>query len=122
LLSASRLPLLTAAAQVAGTHHERWDGAGYPRGFAGVAIPIAGRIAAIADVFDALVSVRSYKEAWTPGDAVEAIVAGAGTQFDPDCVRAFCERWDEILAVREAFTRGAQAADAFVAAGLISNK
>jgi len=118
LLSSSRLPLLAAAADVAGTHHERWDGAGYPAGLAGTAIPLAGRIAAIADVFDALVSARSYKPAWTPGNAVDAIIAGAATQFDPECVRAFCERWDEILAVREAFTRGAAAADVFVSAGL----
>jgi response regulator RpfG family c-di-GMP phosphodiesterase len=118
LLAANRLPLLAAAADVAGAHHERWDGAGYPDSLAGAAIPLGGRIVAIADVFDALVSTRSYKRAWSLGEAIDTIIAGAGTQFDPECVRAFCEQWDEIRAVHGAFTRGAAAADAYVAAGV----
>lgn len=119
LLGSSRLPLLVAAAELAATHHECWDGTGYPDGRAGSDIPLAGRIVAIADVFDALVSARPYKPAWSPGDAVEWMIAHAGTRFDPDCVRAFCERWAEVLAVREAFSqRGGAAADAYVQAGI----
>jgi putative two-component system response regulator len=118
LLSGSRLPLLQEAAELAGTHHERWDGRGYPDGVSGADIPLTGRIVAIADVFDALVSDRSYKRAWTPGQAIDQIISCSGTQFDPDCVRAFCERWEDILAVKAAFDAGGAAADAFLQRGL----
>lgn len=70
-------------------HHERFDGYGYPTGLSGEAIPVTARIVAIADVFDALVSARPYKEAWTYQAATEYMIAGAGTQFDPRLVRAF---------------------------------
>jgi HD domain/Bacterial Ig domain len=72
-----------------GHHHERWDGKGYPRGLAGEEIPIAGRIVAVADVFDVMTSVRSYKKAGAVEDARKEIAACAGTQFDPKVVRAF---------------------------------
>ena len=72
-----------------GYHHERWDGDGYPRGLAGDDIPLAGRIVAVADVFDVITSVRSYKKASAAADGRAEIARGSGTQFDPRVVRAF---------------------------------
>jgi HD-GYP domain-containing protein (c-di-GMP phosphodiesterase class II) len=77
------------AEQVARSHHERWDGGGYPDGLAGQDIPLVARLVAVADVFDVLVHERPYKEAWTVEDAAGEIRSGAGTQFDPDVVAAF---------------------------------
>ncbi|MCL2500554.1 MAG: response regulator [Defluviitaleaceae bacterium] len=79
----------------AGTHHERWDGKGYPRGLKGEDIPLHGRIMAIADVYDALVSERPYKKAFTAEEAVDIIMEGAGTQFDPLISDVFFEIKDE---------------------------
>jgi putative two-component system response regulator len=73
----------------AGTHHERWDGLGYPSGLSGDDIPIQGRIMALADVYDALVSERPYKKAFTHGEAVKIIQDGKGTQFDPRLTDVF---------------------------------
>jgi putative two-component system response regulator len=81
--------LLQNAKLVAGSHHERWDGNGYPRGLKGVEIPLQGRIMAIADVYDALVNERPYKKAITHEKAVEIIQNGSGTQFDPQLVEVF---------------------------------
>jgi putative two-component system response regulator len=81
--------LLVCAERVARTHHERWDGTGYPDGLAGEAIPLEGRLVHVADVFDVLVHERPYKESWTVEAAADEIRQGAGTQFDPDVVRAF---------------------------------
>jgi DNA-binding NarL/FixJ family response regulator len=89
ILSGSDDPVLELAATVALTHHERFDGGGYPRGLRGEEIPIAGRIAAVADVFDALVHDRVYRPAIPIAEAVEGIREGAGTQFDPEVVAAF---------------------------------
>jgi putative two-component system response regulator len=75
----------------AGYHHERWDGNGYPHGLKEMAIPLQGRIMAVADVFDALVSVRSYKEALSFNEAINTIMSNAGTQFDPDIADVFFE-------------------------------
>jgi hypothetical protein len=75
--------------EAVGYHHERWDGKGYPRGIGGEEIPLAGRIVAIADVFDVITSARSYKEPATPVEAREELTRCAGTQFDPRLVRAF---------------------------------
>jgi HD-GYP domain-containing protein (c-di-GMP phosphodiesterase class II) len=83
------LPLLEMAEEIALTHHERWDGSGYPAGLAGAAIPLVGRIVAVADVFDALTHARPYKDAWSIPDAVSEIAAQAGRQFDPVIVEAF---------------------------------
>ena len=68
---------------IAGTHHEHWDGSGYPAGLAGEDIPLAGRICAVCDVYDALVSARPYKAAWAVEDALDEIRALSGSQFDP---------------------------------------
>lgn len=81
--------VLKMAKQVALTHHEKWNGQGYPRGLSGEAIPIVGRIVAIADVFDALTSVRPYKTAWPVEKALELIVKEAGQHFDPELARLF---------------------------------
>jgi putative two-component system response regulator len=81
--------LLETAERVARSHHERWDGTGYPDALAGEAIPVAARLVHVADVFDVLVHERPHKDAWTAEEAARAIRAGAGTQFDPDVVQAF---------------------------------
>ena len=79
---------------MAWSHHERWDGTGYPRGLKGNDIPLAGRIAAVADVCDALASERPYKPAWSL-EAVRAhLIENSGTQFDPACVESLLGRWD----------------------------
>jgi putative nucleotidyltransferase with HDIG domain len=82
-------PSLHAALSVVRHHHERWDGKGYPDGLAGADIPVQARMAAVADVWDALTSDRAYRPAWSAQRALDHIVAGAGTQFDPACVEAF---------------------------------
>ncbi len=89
ILEGSSSDVIQLAAEVALTHHERWDGDGYPRGLAGEAIPLSGRIVAVADVYDALVSDRPYKTAWTPEEARTYLREKAGSQFDPTCVEAF---------------------------------
>jgi len=102
ILRESKSSLLQLAATIAASHHERWDGQGYPRRLAGREIPISGRIVAVADNFDALTSARPYKEAWSVSQAVDHIREKSGTQFDPQCVRAFEEALPAILAAREA--------------------
>ncbi len=82
-------PLLDTAAPIARSHHERWDGAGYPDGLAGSAIPVAGRLVHVADVFDVLVHERPYRDSLSSEQAAQEIRTGAGSQFDPDVVRAF---------------------------------
>lgn len=99
ILAGSGSRLIQVASEIAGSHHERWDGRGYPRGLKGAEIPISGRIAAVADVFDALTSERPYKRAWSLEEARDTIVKGSGTQFDPDCVDAFVRRWDAVVEV-----------------------
>jgi HD-GYP domain-containing protein (c-di-GMP phosphodiesterase class II) len=79
------------AGQVARSHHEKWDGTGYPDGLAGDAIPFAARIAAVADVYDALTSERPYKHAWPTSEAIEEIRRLSGTHFDPAVVTAFLQ-------------------------------
>lgn len=89
MLAGSRSPLLQTAEIVALTHHERWDGSGYPRGLRGEQIPLAGRICAICDVYDALRSARPYKEAWSGEQARDYISAQSGRHFDPRLVPLF---------------------------------
>jgi putative two-component system response regulator len=92
--------LLQAAHSVAFTHHEKWDGSGYPHGLKGEEIPIFGRIVAIADVFDALTSERPYKKAWTVEAALQMINQGAGTHFDPGLIQPFMAALPEILLIK----------------------
>ena len=89
ILSGGKTPLLQMAETIALTHHERWDGKGYPHGLAGEDIPLLGRIVSVADVFDALTSERPYKHAWSTTEAQAEIEAKSGTQFDPQVVAAF---------------------------------
>ncbi len=89
ILARSRHPLLQKAEEIARTHHERWDGSGYPQRLSGEAIPLAGRITAVVDVFDALTHVRPYKSAWTVEEAIAEIVRQRGRQFDSRVVDAF---------------------------------
>jgi len=96
--------LMKCAGEIALTHHEKWDGSGYPYGLSGEAIPLVGRIAALADVFDALTSVRPYKEAWTVEAAVDLIKENRGTHFDPDLVTVFFEQLPGILKIRDQFS------------------
>lgn len=89
ILSGSSSPLIHLAAEVALNHHERWDGTGYPNALAAEEIPLSGRIVTVADVYDALISERTYKHAWSSIDAVRYIVGARGTQFEPRIVDAF---------------------------------
>jgi putative two-component system response regulator len=89
ILSGSEFAILQTAERIAASHHERWDGAGYPYGLAGESIPLAARLVALADVFDALVHERPYKIAWPLDRAIEEIVSLRETHFDPDVVSAF---------------------------------
>jgi len=92
--------LSRTAATIALTHHERFDGSGYPHGLAGEEIPLEGRITAVADVFDALLSDRSYRTAMSVDEAVGVMKAGIGSQFDPEIIDALLGHLDEALAVR----------------------
>lgn len=94
-------PLVDLSLKVARSHHERWDGNGYPDRIAGSAIPLAARIVALADVYDALTSVRVYKPAFSHEKATDIILAGRGTQFDPDVVDAFVRVADAFAATQE---------------------
>ncbi len=95
--------LIAAARDIAGSHHECWDGSGYPRGLKGVEIPLLARICAVADVFDALTSPRPYKESWAVPEAQEWIESRAGKHFDPVVVQAFLAAMPEILRIRELY-------------------
>lgn len=101
ILRESKSSLLRLAAEIAGSHHERWDGTGYPHRLSGNAIPLSGRIVAIADNFDALTTERPYKEAWPVEQAVAYIRAQAGSQFEPACVAAFDKALSRILDIMQ---------------------
>ncbi len=88
---------------VAFSHHERWDGKGYPNGLRGEDIPVGGRIVAIADVYDALISKRAYKESWDESEVIDYLRENAGSQFDPDMIDAFLSIYDIIKAIREKY-------------------
>lgn len=103
LLKDSGSEILRAGAEVALSHHEKFDGSGYPKGLKGAQIPQLGRIVAVADVFDALTSERPYKRAWTLEDACQFLEDGRGKHFDPMCVEAFLAGWDDVLEIRQRF-------------------
>ncbi|MDT8992296.1 response regulator [Curvibacter sp. APW13] len=102
--------LLQIARTVALTHHEKWDGSGYPQGLRGREIPREGHIVALADVFDALTSARPYKQAWPIERAVATIMEGAGSHFDPDLLQAFQKALPDMLAIREQYQEHSDAA------------
>ena len=103
ILADTDSPLLRLACEIAETHHEKFDGSGYPRGLKGEAIPLGGRIVAVADVFDALNSTRPYKKAWSVDESSAYIEQHSGHHFDPRCVEAFVAGWDDVLAIRARF-------------------
>jgi len=94
---------LDHALLIAGTHHEKWDGTGYPTGLQGLNIPIEGRLMAIADVYDALVSIRPYKKAFSHEEACKIIEEGAGSHFDPVLVKVFKNVEDEFKEITEKY-------------------
>ncbi len=103
ILADSPSEMLQVAAVIARSHHEKFDGSGYPLGLKGEAIPLHGRIVAVADVFDALTTERPYKKPWSIEDALRFLRDGAGNHFDPACVEAFIDRLDDALAIRERY-------------------
>jgi putative two-component system response regulator len=103
ILAGSQSPLLQLAAEIALTHHEWVDGSGYPNRLSGDAIPLAGRIAAIADVFDALTSDRVYRRSFSLVEAVEIMKKESGTHFDPELLSAFWEVLPQVLAVEHGY-------------------
>ena len=102
--------LLTMARTVALSHHEKWDGTGYPLGQKGKEIPTVGQIVAIADVFDALSSSRPYKDPWPIEQCVQTIIDGAGTAFDPDLIPAFLKALPQMKLVHEMYAEGPEQA------------
>ncbi len=96
---------LSMARDIALTHHERFDGSGYPLGISGLDIPLCGRLTALADVYDALTTRRVYKDKMSHEDAREVIIEGSGTHFDPDVVHAFLTKEDEMIKVARAMDR-----------------
>ncbi len=103
ILADSEAGVLRLGSVIARTHHERWDGSGYPSGLSGEKIPLVGRIVAIADVFDALLSKRPYKPPFSLDEACSLLREGRGRHFDPAVVDAFFEIEEEILEIRERF-------------------
>ncbi|WP_028316631.1 HD domain-containing phosphohydrolase [Desulfatibacillum aliphaticivorans] len=103
ILSGAQSGFIRMAEMIALTHHEKWDGSGYPQGLKGRQIPIAGQIAAIADVFDALTSERPYKRAFSGIEAIRIIQEGRGNHFSPEVTDAFFTTLDEILVIKDKF-------------------
>ena len=101
ILKGSPSKYLSMGAIIAMGHHEKFDGTGYPNGLHGEDIPIVARIVAVADVFDALVSERPYKHAWTTEEAVAHLRSQRGRHFDPRCIDAFLADQSRIDAIRE---------------------
>jgi len=99
LLVGASSELMLMAEEIARTHHEKWDGSGYPNGLKGDEIPLVGRMCAIADVFDALTSKRPYKKAWSFEEAVEEIQDSSGTHFDPELVKIFMKVKDQFKSI-----------------------
>jgi putative two-component system response regulator len=100
ILAGNGSPVLDMAARIALTHHERWDGSGYPIGLAGEDIPLEGRITAVADVFDALSTKRSYKPAFSLEKCFDILQDGRGTHFDPHVLDAFLAAREQVVQVQ----------------------
>jgi putative two-component system response regulator len=107
LLSGSTSPLMQMAMDIALSHHEKWDGSGYPNGLKGEEIPIVGRIVALCDVFDALTTERPYKPAWSVEEVIAEIDRQSGRHFDPNLVETFKSILPRILQIRERYTEKA---------------
>jgi len=103
ILSDDTSDLMVMAHDIALTHHEKWDGTGYPNGLKGAEIPIVGRLCAISDVFDALTSVRPYKKCWSIDDAMKLIVSESGKHFDPGLVDLFVQNLSTIIGIKEQY-------------------
>jgi HD-GYP domain-containing protein (c-di-GMP phosphodiesterase class II) len=101
LLAGSRSPVVQMGELISLTHHEKWDGSGYPRGLKGDEIPFVARVTAICDVFDALISERPYKSAWTLESAIEEIKADSGSHFDPELADVFVSIFPELVSIVE---------------------
>ncbi len=103
ILKGSSSPVMQQAAEIALTHHERFDGTGYPRGLKGEDIPLVGRVVAVADVFDALTTNRPYKKAWTLSEAATFMKQGRGVHFDPTCLDLFFEHFDDVVTIHQKY-------------------
>jgi len=104
ILSTSQSKYMKIGAIIALHHHERFDGNGYPNGIAATNIPLVARVVAVADVYDALVTARPYKEAWSHDDALSYIKQESGSHFDPSCVQAFLDRIDDVSNIRTKYS------------------
>lgn len=103
ILKRHRSPLLQTAAEIAHTHHEKFNGTGYPRGLKGADIPLFGRIVAVADVFDALTSARPYKKPFDVERASQILREESGKHFDPECVTAFFDDFEQVLGIKAGY-------------------
>jgi HD-GYP domain-containing protein (c-di-GMP phosphodiesterase class II) len=103
MLTHGPFPMLEMGTEIALSHHERWDGSGYPQGLKGTAIPLSARIVALADVYDALTSKRVYKSAWTREETLSQVIGLAGSHFDPDLVAIFLQDADELEKIQKRF-------------------
>jgi putative two-component system response regulator len=103
ILSGSSSRLMQVAAEIALSHHEKYDGSGYPNNLKGEKISIYGRIIAVADVFDALTTTRPYKKAWEIAEARNYLITNKGKHFDPACIEAFFRDWENILVIKQQF-------------------
>lgn len=104
ILGQSRVPLFQLAAEISLSHHERFDGRGYPKGLAGADIPLAGRIVAVVDFFDALSMARCYRPAFVDDDVRQMLLAERGTAFDPRVVDTLLDRWAQFVGLRDRVT------------------
>ncbi len=113
LLENSQNRFIQAGAKIARHHHERFDGSGYPQGLAGADIPIEARVVTVADVFDALISPRPYKHAWSIEEALEFIAAQSGKMFDPECVQSLMAQLPQLRDICARYSRLEPAVDAY---------
>jgi len=104
ILSGDDSPMMKMAREIALTHHEKWDGSGYPNGLKGEGIPLVGIISALAHVFDALMSSRPYKKNWNIEETIEFIKNNSGIHFDPQLVEYFIKHIDDIIEIRNKYS------------------